>query len=75
MRQVENDVRASVDRGETITYTVTPVYRTNDPTDVVPVSVTMEAHGNRGFQFVPLGSSEPTNSVTVLNVPRPEERR
>ncbi|QTD95752.1 Putative deoxyribonuclease RhsC [Streptomyces cyanogenus] len=74
MRQVENDVRAAVDRGETITYNVTPIYRTNDPTDVVPVGVTIEAHGNRGFQFTPLGSSSPTNAVTILNEPRPEER-
>ncbi|ANP52020.1 RHS repeat-associated protein [Streptomyces griseochromogenes] len=74
MRQVENDVRAAVDRGETITYHVTPIYRTNDPTDVVPVGVTIEAHGNRGFQFTPLGSDSPTNSVTILNEPRPEER-
>ncbi|MDF3300084.1 RHS repeat-associated core domain-containing protein [Streptomyces tropicalis] len=74
MRQVENDVRAAVDAGETITYHVTPIYRTNHPSDVVPVGVTLEAHGNRGFQFTPLGSSTSTNAVTILNEPRPEER-
>ncbi|MFC0052201.1 DNA/RNA non-specific endonuclease [Streptomyces actinomycinicus] len=72
MRQVENDVRAAADRGETITHNNKPSYRTNDPSDVVPAGVTIEAHGNRGFRFTPW--AQPARPVTTLNEPRPEER-
>jgi len=72
MRQIENDIRAALDgNNETISYRVTPIYRTDDPADVVPVGITIEAHGNKGFQFTPLGSASPTNEVTILNRPRP----
>ncbi|MCZ7416187.1 DUF6531 domain-containing protein [Streptomyces sp. WMMC897] len=71
MKMIEDQIRAAVDNGETVEYTVTPVYRTNDPTDVTPLGLTLEAHGDRGFSFTPYGSSSNTNTITILNVPKP----
>ncbi|WP_350228241.1 DNA/RNA non-specific endonuclease [Streptomyces sp. Edi4] len=59
MRQLENDVRTPMDRGETITHHDTPIHPTNDPTDVVPVATTTQPHGNPGSQFTPLHSGSP----------------
>ncbi|GAA3214768.1 hypothetical protein MTQ10_20255 [Streptomyces sp. XM83C] len=70
MRKTEDQIREAVDkRGETIEYTVTPSYRTNDPTDVIPLGLTTEARGNKGFAFTPYEGGSTTNIVTVLNVP------
>jgi len=71
MRRMEDQIREAVDkRGETIEYTVTPVYRTNDPTDVIPLGLTIEARGNKGFAFTPYEGGSRTNIVTILNVPK-----
>lgn len=71
MRKVEDQIRAAVDKqGETIEYSVTPVYRTNDPTDVLPIGLTIEARGNKGFSFTPYEGGSNTNTVTILNVPK-----
>ncbi|MFC7308465.1 DNA/RNA non-specific endonuclease [Streptomyces monticola] len=48
MRHIENQVRAAVEAGETIQYSVTPVYNGSDP---IPTGVKIEAHGANGFQF------------------------
>jgi RHS repeat-associated protein len=71
MRKVEDQIRAAVDGGETIEYSVTPVYRTNDPSDVVPVGLTLKATGGNGFTFTPYEGGSATNAVTILNVPKP----
>lgn len=43
MRKIEDQIREAVDKhGDTIEYTVTPIYRTNDPTDVIPLPLTIE---------------------------------
>lgn len=71
MRKIEDQIREAVDKkGETIEYTVTPVYRTKDPTDVVPIGLTIEARGNKGFSFTPYGGGSDTNLITILNVPK-----
>ncbi|MGW2324373.1 DUF6531 domain-containing protein [Streptomyces sp. NPDC001700] len=71
MRKIEDQIRQAADRGETIEYSVTPIYRTsNDPSDVVPVGLTIEARNGNGFQFTPYEGGSPTNTVTVLNVPK-----
>ncbi|WP_078587929.1 DUF6531 domain-containing protein [Streptomyces mobaraensis] len=71
MLAIESQVRAAVDRGETIEYSVTPLYRTNDPSDTIPIALHITARGNRGFQFHPYGSdSGGVNEVTILNVPK-----
>lgn len=57
--------------GETIEYSVTPVYRTNDPSDVVRVGLTLKATGGNGFTFTPHEGGSATNAVTILNVPKP----
>ncbi|WP_434589780.1 DUF6531 domain-containing protein [Streptomyces sp. A5-4] len=72
MKHVEDQIRKAVDRtGETIDYKVTPIYRTNDPSDVVPVALTLEARGDKGFSFTPYEGGESVNSLTILNVPKP----
>ncbi|MFB8036099.1 DUF6531 domain-containing protein [Streptomyces sp. NPDC056004] len=69
MRKIEDQIREAVDiKNETIEYTVTPVYRTNDPTDVVPLGLTIEATGNKGFSFTPYEGGSSTNTITILNV-------
>ncbi|MEW2120454.1 DUF6531 domain-containing protein [Streptomyces sp. NPDC005474] len=70
MRKVEDQIRAAVDRGETIEYSVTPVYRSEDPSDVVPLGLTLNARGSNGFSFTPYEGGSATNSVTILNVPK-----
>ncbi|MEU6222870.1 DUF6531 domain-containing protein [Streptomyces sp. NPDC047042] len=70
MRKVEDQIRAAVDRGETIEYSVTPVYRSEDPSDVVPLGLTVNVRGNNGFAFTPYEGGSATNSVTILNVPK-----
>ncbi|MFF5010251.1 DUF6531 domain-containing protein [Streptomyces phaeochromogenes] len=71
MRKIEGQIREAAERGETIEYSVTPIYATNDATDVVPKGLLIEAHGNRGFEFTPYGSDSATNALTILNVPKP----
>ncbi|MFB7452950.1 DUF6531 domain-containing protein [Streptomyces sp. NPDC056194] len=70
MRKIEDQIRAAVDKGETIEYSVSPVYATNDPTDVIPKGLIIHATGNRGFQFTPYEGGAPTNHITILNVPK-----
>ncbi|WP_259371037.1 RHS repeat-associated core domain-containing protein [Streptomyces sp. SCUT-3] len=71
MRAIEDQIRKAVDAGETIEYSVIPIYASNRSNDVIPLGLTIEAHGNKGFQFVPYKSDGGgTNSVTVLNVPK-----
>ncbi|GAA2339563.1 DNA/RNA non-specific endonuclease [Streptomyces kunmingensis] len=67
MRQVEMQVRNSVrDNDEIIQYSVTPIYA--DDNAKIPLGVTIEAHGNKGFQMHPHGSSgEGTNVFTIWN--------
>ncbi|MFF2630905.1 DUF6531 domain-containing protein [Kitasatospora griseola] len=64
MRDLEGQIRAAVDNGEIIRYRVTPVY---DGNDLLPKGVTLEAHGNKGFQFQPKGSSTGTNILSICN--------
>ncbi|GAA2415957.1 hypothetical protein GCM10010420_52630 [Streptomyces glaucosporus] len=73
MRAIENQIREAVDKkGEIIEYTVTPIYATNDPTDLIPLGLTIEARGNMGFQFTPYGSAfGGVNEITILNRPKP----
>ncbi|MFF1717437.1 DUF6531 domain-containing protein [Streptomyces sp. NPDC058268] len=73
MKKVEDQIRSAVDKpnGEVIDYTVTPIYRTNDPSDVVPIAITLEARGNKGFTFTPYEGGSNTNTVTILNVAKP----
>lgn len=71
MKKIEDQIRKAVDDGQTIEYSVTPVYGSNDPTDVIPKGLIISAHGNRGFQFTPYEGGSSTNSVTILNVAKP----
>ncbi|MGW3322903.1 DUF6531 domain-containing protein [Streptomyces virginiae] len=71
MKKIEDQIRAAVDAGETIEYTVTPVYSSaTDPTDVIPKGLMIHARGNRGFQFTPYEGGSPANHITILNVPK-----
>jgi hypothetical protein len=54
MRGFENQVRAAVEAGERIRYTVTPIYR---GTEAIPRAVTLSARGSNGFRL----------DVSVLN--------
>lgn len=72
MRKVEDQIRAAVDRGETIEFSVTPIYRSNNPSDVIPVGLTLKARGSNGFSFTPYEGGSATNAVTILNVPKPK---
>ena len=54
MRGFENQVRAAVEAGQTVRYTVTPIYR---GTEAIPRAVTLSARGSRGLRL----------DVTVLN--------
>jgi RHS repeat-associated protein len=66
MRQVELQVRNAVRDGETIEYSVTPIYADNHAK--IPLGVTIEAHGDKGFQMYPHGSSgDGTNIFTIWN--------
>lgn len=71
MRKIEEQIREAVDKhGDTIEYTVTPIYRTNDPTDVIPLGLTIEARSNKGFTFTPYEGDSPTNIITIMNIPK-----
>ncbi|MFD3808574.1 DUF6531 domain-containing protein [Streptomyces sp. NPDC058619] len=71
MVHIENQIRDAVDRGETIEYTVTPIYRTNNATDLIPVGLTLEVNGSRGFQFRPYeGQDFKSDVITILNLPK-----
>ncbi|MEY2233012.1 RHS repeat-associated core domain-containing protein, partial [Streptomyces sp. BF23-19] len=71
MVHIENQIRDAVDRGETIEYTVTPIYRTNNATDLIPVELTLEVNGSRGFQFRPYeGQDFKSDVITILNLPK-----
>ncbi|MER6523121.1 DUF6531 domain-containing protein [Streptomyces sp. NPDC001553] len=71
MVHIENQIRDAVDRGETIEYTVTPIYRSNNATDLIPVGLTLEVNGSRGFQFRPYeGQDFKSDIITILNVPK-----
>ncbi|AZK92710.1 MULTISPECIES: DUF6531 domain-containing protein [Streptomyces] len=75
MRKIEDQIRKAVDQnGETIQYTVKPVYRTDDPTDVVPIALNIEVYGNKGFQFEPYEGGKGINEISILNVPKPANR-
>jgi RHS repeat-associated protein len=56
MSGYEGQIRAAVDRGETIDYSSTPIYHGDN---LVPQGVTMTATGDKGFNL----------AVTVLNPP------
>ncbi|MFD9245769.1 DUF6531 domain-containing protein [Streptomyces sp. NPDC059556] len=67
MRSVENQVKKAAKGGETIQYSVTPIYADNS--SKIPLGVTIEAYGNNGFTFTPRGSGGPgVNIVTIMNV-------
>ena len=66
MRQIEMQVRNAARDGENIQYSVTPIYA--DDTSKIPLGVTIEAYGDKGFQFQPHGGTgDRANSVTILN--------
>ncbi|MFF0837703.1 MULTISPECIES: DUF6531 domain-containing protein [unclassified Streptomyces] len=66
MRQVELQVRNAVRDGEIIQYSVRAIYA--DDNAKIPLGVTIEAHGNNGFQMHPHGSNgEGTNIFTIWN--------
>ncbi|MFF2819661.1 DUF6531 domain-containing protein [Kitasatospora cineracea] len=64
MRDLEGQIRKAVDAGEIIHYRVTPHY---DRNELIPRGVTIEAYGNKGFQFQPKGSSSGTNTLSICN--------
>ncbi|MEV7131016.1 DUF6531 domain-containing protein [Streptomyces sp. NPDC093260] len=66
MRQVELQVRNAVRNGEIIQYSVRAIYA--DDHAKIPLGVTIEAHGNNGFQMHPHGSDGGgTNIFTIWN--------
>ncbi|MEU9402784.1 DUF6531 domain-containing protein [Streptomyces sp. NPDC048242] len=66
MRQVELQVRNAARSGEIIQYSVRAIYA--DDHAKIPLGVTIEAHGNNGFQMRPHGSDgEGTNIFTIWN--------
>ncbi|GAA1542659.1 hypothetical protein GCM10009730_59630 [Streptomyces albidochromogenes] len=70
MRHIENQVRKAVEAGETIQYSVTPVYDGSRP---IPTGVRIDAHGSDGFEFTQHGSTginEPGNSAFIPNKKR-----
>ncbi|MFK0117201.1 DUF6531 domain-containing protein [Streptomyces sp. NPDC090994] len=70
MRHIENQVRAAVEKGEIIQYSVTPVY---DGANKIPLGVRVDAYGNNGFQFTEhrsTGNTEATNSSFIPNKKR-----
>ncbi|PNG16459.1 hypothetical protein C1J00_41830 [Streptomyces cahuitamycinicus] len=67
MRHIENQIRAAVESGETIQYSVTPRYNGSDK---IPTGVHVEAYGSDGFQFTQhrsTGITESGNSVFIPN--------
>ncbi|MEU9181820.1 putative T7SS-secreted protein [Streptomyces sp. NPDC048550] len=70
MRHIENEVRAAVQSGETIQYSVTPRY---NGTDKIPTGVYIEAYGSDGFKFTQhrsTGITESGNTAFIPNQPR-----
>ncbi|AWT44090.1 MULTISPECIES: RHS repeat-associated core domain-containing protein [Streptomyces] len=66
MRQIELQIRNAVKDGEIILYSVIPIYA--DDKAKIPLGVTIEAYGSKGFEMRPHGSdSGGTNSVTIWN--------
>ncbi|WP_328793120.1 DNA/RNA non-specific endonuclease [Streptomyces sp. NBC_00273] len=55
MRKIENQVRAAVEAGETIQYSVTPRY---NGTDKIPTGVYIEAYGSNGSRSPSTGAPE-----------------
>jgi hypothetical protein len=58
MSSFERQIAQAVERGQTVRYQVTPIYRGSE---LVPRAVTLSARGSRGFRL----------DVTVLNKPAP----
>jgi DNA/RNA non-specific endonuclease len=56
MAGIESQVQSAVEAGQTVRYTVTPIYVGNHP---VPRGITIEAQGSGGFSL----------GVSVLNPP------
>jgi DNA/RNA non-specific endonuclease len=54
MRDIENQVRSAVQHGETMEYSVTPIYEGDNP---VAVAITIQAKGSNGFNI----------AISVLN--------
>lgn len=70
MRKIENQVRAAVEAGETIQYSVTPRY---NGTDKIPTGVYIEAYGSNGFKFTQhwsTGITESGNTAFIPNQPK-----
>ncbi|MFI1458900.1 putative T7SS-secreted protein [Streptomyces roseus] len=70
MRHIENQVRAAVESGETIQYSVIPRYNGTDP---IPTGVYIEAYGSDGFKFTQhrsTGITESGNTAFIPNVKR-----
>ncbi|MEV4333325.1 DNA/RNA non-specific endonuclease, partial [Streptomyces sp. NPDC049597] len=70
MRHIENQIRAAVEAGETIQYSVTPRY---DGSNKIPTGVYIEAYGSDGFQFTQhrsTGITEPGNTAFIPNQKR-----
>jgi hypothetical protein len=67
MRDFELQIRDAVKSGEIVQYRVTPHY---DGNSVIPKGVTLEAYGNKGFQFKPKGSVSGTNILSICNKPK-----
>ena len=61
--------RRAVEAGETITYSVTPIYHGDE---LIPRGITISAHGSNGFRFQGWrGSRSEFNAITLLNRSRP----
>ncbi|HEY1016595.1 MAG TPA: DNA/RNA non-specific endonuclease, partial [Herpetosiphonaceae bacterium] len=57
---LENSVRKAVEEGQTVTYSVTPIYDGDNP---LPVEIRMTAQGDKGFSF----------DETIANTTEPAE--
>ncbi|MFJ5828003.1 putative T7SS-secreted protein [Streptomyces sp. NPDC093089] len=66
MRHIENQVRAAVESGETIQYSVTPRYNGSDK---IPIGVDIEAYGSNGFTFTQHRSTGITDSGNTAYIP------
>ncbi|MFF4248992.1 putative T7SS-secreted protein [Streptomyces sp. NPDC001822] len=66
MRHIENQVRAAVESGETIQYSVTPRYNGSDK---IPTGVYIEAYGSDGFEFTQHRSTGITESGNTAFIP------
>ncbi|MFF5283386.1 putative T7SS-secreted protein [Streptomyces sp. NPDC013171] len=70
MRHIENQIRAAVESGETIQYSVTPRYIGSEK---IPIGVHIEAYGSDGFQFTQhrsTGITESGNNAFIPNKKR-----